>query len=70
METKELSPNAVEIIARLARLQADVDYLKRHVKDEDIFLSAEEEELLEESYENEKNRKLVSPNKLRKEFGI
>lgn len=59
-----------EILIRLARLQADVDYLKSHVKDEDIFLDEEEEKLLKESYENEKNGKLISSKKLREELGI
>jgi len=70
METKEVSQEMREILMKLARLQADIDYLKSHVKDEDIFLTAEEEELLKESYENEKNGKLISSAKLKKELGL
>jgi hypothetical protein len=59
-----------EILIKLAKLQSDVDYLREHVKDEDTFLNEEEENLLEESYENEKNGKLVSSKKLREELKI
>jgi hypothetical protein len=69
METKSRDVGK-EILIKLAKLQADVDYLRRHIKDEDIFLSEEEEKLLEESYENEKNGKLISSKKLREELKI
>jgi hypothetical protein len=59
-----------EILIKLAKLQSDVDYLREHVKDEDTFLNEEEENLLEESYENEKEGKLLSSEKARKELGI
>ncbi len=31
-----------EILLKLAKLQSDMDYLKSHLKDEDIFLTKEE----------------------------
>jgi len=67
VESKDISK---EIIVRLARLQSDIDYLKRHVKDEDVFLSGDEEVLLEESYENEKEGNLLSSEDAKKELGI
>ncbi len=69
MET-ESKDASKEILIRLARLQSDIDYLKKHIKDEDIFLSEEEEILLQESYENEKDGKLLSSKEARKELGI
>lgn len=70
METKTNPIEMKEVLLRLAKLQADIDYLKSRVKDEDIFLTNEEEELLKESYENEKAGKLVSSKKLREELKI
>ena len=59
-----------EILSRLSEIQADVNYIKKHVKDEDIFLTEEEEELLQESYENEKAGRLLSSKEARKELEI
>jgi hypothetical protein len=62
--------NMEEILGKLNKIELDIEYLKKHVKDEDIFLSKEEEKLLEESYENEKNGKLKSHEDLEKELGL
>lgn len=59
-----------EILSKLAMLQADINYIKKHVKDEDIFLTEEEEQLLQESYENEKAGRLLSSEEARKELEI
>ncbi|MEK6800839.1 MAG: hypothetical protein AABY05_02810 [Nanoarchaeota archaeon] len=59
-----------EVLIKLAKIQNDVEYLKKHVKNEDIFLSEEEEKLLQDSYKNEKEGKLISHSQLKKELGI
>ena len=68
METK--TNEIKEVLFRLAKLQADIDYVKSHIKDEDIFLTEEEEQLLEKSYGNEKDGKLISSKKMREELRI
>jgi hypothetical protein len=64
----ETKSNFKEVRSKLARLQADVDYIKAHMKDPDIFLDAEEEKLLEESFEHEKDGSLISQEDLEKEL--
>ncbi len=59
-----------KIIANLAKLQADVDYIKSQLTDEDLFLTEDEEKLLEESYKNEKKGKLKSSSQIKKELEI
>ena len=59
-----------EVLIKLAKIQNDVEYLKKHVKNEDIFLSEEEEKLHQDSYKNEKEGKLISHSQLKKELGI
>ncbi|MEK6819516.1 MAG: hypothetical protein AABY10_06315 [Nanoarchaeota archaeon] len=59
-----------EVLLKLAKIQNDMEYLKKHVKNEDIFLSEEEEKLLQDSYKNEKEGKLISHSQLKKELGI
>ena len=67
MDTK-VSNEIKEILLKLTKLQSDMDYVKGHIKDEDIFLTMEEEELLKKSHENEKAGKLVSSKQLRKVY--
>ena len=67
---KQVNIEIKEILIKLARLQADIDYIKQHMRDEDLFLTEEEESLLKESYENEKSGKLTSSKKMREELGI
>jgi len=59
-----------EILEKLNRLQIDVDIIKEKLDDDDIQLTDGEEKLLEESYENEKNNKLVSSDNIKKKLGI
>ena len=46
------------------------DYIKKNIPNTDMFLTTEEKELLEQSYKNEKEGKLVSSKNLRKQLGI
>jgi hypothetical protein len=45
-----------KIIEELKVIKADLQYIKQNMPDRDIFLTAEEKKLLEESFENEKKR--------------
>jgi hypothetical protein len=60
-----------EILARLAKLQADVDFIKRNMVDEDDdVLTDEEIRMIDESLVNEKEGKLISHEELKKELGL
>lgn len=67
MEAKA-SNEIKEILARLARLQADMDYMKETL--DDITLSEDEINAIEE-YENDKRKKkLTSHEKLKEELSM
>jgi len=68
METE--TKDAKEILVKLAKLQADMNYIKGNMPNKEMFLDAEEKTLLEESYENEKKGLLVSAKEVRKQLGI
>ena len=58
------------ILSRLDSIKSELDYIKEHMVDKDMFLDKEEMKLLEESYENEKKGELLSQEELEKELGI
>ncbi len=64
METEQL------ILKKLEKIEKEVGEIKENMPNKDMFLTSEEELLLEESYENEKKGNLVSSEDLRKEIGI
>ncbi|MBI2663849.1 hypothetical protein HYX10_00720 [Candidatus Woesearchaeota archaeon] len=53
-----------QVIDKLEHMEKNINYIKEHI--EDSRLSNEEKQLLEESYESEKEGKLVSSKDLRK----
>jgi len=57
-----------EILKELKDIKVEIQGIKENMPDKDMFLTAEEELLVEESYENEKKGKLVSSESLRKEL--
>ena len=59
-----------EILNKLRKIEIDIEYIKETMPDKEIFLTTEEKELLEESYENEKKGLLVKSKDARKQFGI
>jgi hypothetical protein len=67
-----MEPNSInnEILNELKQLRMDVNILKQNTLDSDTILTDEEEEILEESYENEKNGELISSEDLKKELEI
>lgn len=54
----------------LKDIKKDIKVIMMNMPDKEMFLTAEEEKLLEESYLNEKNNELMSDTDLRKELGI
>ena len=67
MEQQEVKVNAKEILTRLAKLQADMDYLKEHI--EDITLTEDDLKSLEEGEKEYKEGKTTSLEDLKKELG-
>jgi Skp family chaperone for outer membrane proteins len=65
MET-EIKP----IMDELKIIRKEIEDIREAMPDKDMFLTAEETKLLKESYENEKEGKLVSARALRKDLGI
>ena len=59
-----------EILKELREIRIEIKSIKENMPNRDMFLTAEEERLLEESYENEKKGELVSSIELRKKLGI
>lgn len=59
-----------QIFAELKAIRSELVYIKEHIQDKDIFLTNEERKLLDQSYKNEKEGKLVSSKNLRKQLKI
>jgi len=55
-----------DILNELKGIKIDINFIKQNMPDKDMFLTAEEKKLLEESFENEKKGRLVSAQALRK----
>ncbi|MEK6948402.1 MAG: hypothetical protein AABX19_04130 [Nanoarchaeota archaeon] len=59
-----------KILQELKAIRQDLDYLKENMAEKNMFLSTEEKQLLEESFKNEKENKLVSSKDLKKQLGL
>ena len=59
-----------KILHELKAIRQDLDYLKENMAEKNMFLSTEEKQLLEESFKNEKENKLVSSKDLKKQLGL
>jgi len=59
-----------QLMQELKDIKKDIKVIMMNMPDKEMFLTAEEEKLLEESYLNEKNNELMSDTDLRKELGI
>lgn len=57
-----------QILEELKTIRFELGFIKENMPDKSMFLNAEEKELLEESYKNEKECKLVSSKDLRKQL--
>ncbi len=65
MEQIKINPN--EIMVKLARIQADMDFVREHI--EDITLTEDDLEAMREAEEEYKERKTISLEDLKKEIG-
>jgi len=65
-----LMSTEVKILEELKAIKEELDYIKENMPDKEMFLSLEEKQLVEESYKNEKEGKIVSSKDLRKQLGI
>ena len=59
-----------DILKELKEIRVEIKAIKDNMPDKDMFLNAEEERLLEESYEHEKKGELISSIELRKKLGL
>ena len=59
-----------QLLQELKEIKKDIKIIIENMPDKDMFLTSEEEVLLEESYINEKNKQLISSQSLRKQLGI
>jgi len=59
-----------QVLEELKEIRKELKIIKETIPDKEMFLSVEEEKLLEESYVNEKKGDLISDKDLRKELGI
>ena len=62
--------NIQPIMNELKLVRKELHQIKQSMPDKEMFLTAEESVLLEESYGDEKEGKLISGKDLRKELGI
>lgn len=65
---QEIKVNAREIMAKLAKLQADMSYVKEHI--EDITLTEDDIKSLQEAEAEYKEGKTISLEDLKKELDI
>ena len=61
---------AQQVMEELKDIKEELEYIREHMVDKDMFLDAEEKQLLEESYEHQRQGKLVSSKELRHELGL
>lgn len=59
-----------QILEELKTIKSELDYIRENMVDKDMFLTLDEKQLLEDSYKNEKEGKLVSSKSLRKHLGL
>jgi len=65
-----MATEAVQVLEELKLIKEELTYIKHHMPDKEMFLDAEEKQLLEESFVNEKREKLLSRVALRRKLGI
>lgn len=59
-----------QILEELKSIKIELDFIKTNMADKELFLTSEEKQLLEQSFTNEKEGKLVSSKDLRGQLGI
>ena len=66
----EAQINSREIMDKLAKLQADVDFIKKNMIDTDCILDEDDKEALRLAEKEFKEGKTISHEKLKKELGL
>ncbi len=59
-----------QIMDELRNIKEELKYIKDNMPNKDIFLDAEEKQLLQESFRHEKAGTLISGKDLKKKLGI
>lgn len=59
-----------DVMEELKLIKSELHTIREIMPDKDMFLTADESQLLQESHKNEKEGKLLSSTELRKELGI
>ena len=65
---EQIKVDAKEIMAKLAKLQSDMNYVREHI--EDINLTEDDIKSLEEAEKEHREGKTISLENLKKELGI
>lgn len=65
-----MSADKRQILSELKAIRNELSYIKVTMVDKDMLLTDEEKKLLDQSHKNEKQRKLVSSQELRKKLKI
>lgn len=65
-----MEANLAPVMEELKLIRKELHEIKEIMPDKDMFLTAEEKELLEQSFKNEKEGKLISGTALRKQLGV
>lgn len=60
-----MSTETTQILEELKAIRTELDYIKDNMPDKDMFFTLEEKKLLDESYKNEKEDRLISNKALR-----
>lgn len=66
----EIQINPNEIMERLVKLQADIDFIKSNIINSDCILDEEDIEALKKAEEEYKNGETISHEELKKELGL
>jgi len=59
-----------QILVELKSIKQELDFIKEHMVDRDMFLDQEEMQLLQESLKDKKEGMLISHEELEKELGL
>ena len=59
-----------EILQELKEIKEELAYIKDNMPEREMFLTAEEKKLVDESYKHEKEGKLTSSKDLKRQLGI
>ena len=59
-----------QIMAELKNIKEEIEYIKNNMPDKEMFLDAEEKQLLQDSYKHQKEIKLISSKDLKKKLRV